>query len=123
MSDLEESDDFGAFWRYREYLELALGVVDVHAQQYQKQQGNSTAILIRSCKLGTFNPQRNMFLIDREQHLFVARSRFSLATVDQDTSLVDRHSLTTLDRRHPSSVDRHLPFDVDRYFSPNIDRY
>ncbi|KAG5388121.1 hypothetical protein IGI04_029662, partial [Brassica rapa subsp. trilocularis] len=26
----------------------------VQAQQYQKQQGNSTAILIRSCKLGTF---------------------------------------------------------------------
>ena len=86
----------------------------VHAQHYQKQQGNLTAILIRSCKLGAFNPQRNTFLIDRQQHLFVAR--FSLATVDQ-------HSLTTIDRRHSSSVDRNLPSDVDRYFSPNIDRY
>ncbi|KAF3585226.1 hypothetical protein F2Q69_00029430 [Brassica cretica] len=93
----------------------------VQVQQYQKKQGTSTAILIRSYKLGTFNPQRNTFLIDRQQHLFV--TRFSSATVDPDTSLVDRHSLTTIDRRHSSSIDRHLPFDVDRYFSPNIDRY
>ncbi|KAF3588736.1 hypothetical protein F2Q69_00030701 [Brassica cretica] len=93
----------------------------VHAQQYQKQQGNSTAILIRSCKLGMFNPHRNTLIIDRQQHLFVAQ--FSSATVDLDTRLVDRHSLTTIDRRHSSSVDRHLPSDVDRYFSLNIDRY
>ncbi|KAF3588734.1 hypothetical protein F2Q69_00030705 [Brassica cretica] len=88
----------------------------VHAQQYQKQQGKSTAILIRSCKLGTFNPQRNTFLIDRQQTLFVAR--FSSATVKPDTSLVDRESLTTIDRRHSSSIDRHLPSDVDRHFHP-----
>ncbi|KAF3589911.1 hypothetical protein F2Q69_00031136 [Brassica cretica] len=41
----------------------------VHAQQYQKQQGNSTAILTRSCKFGAFDPQRSTLLIDRQQHL------------------------------------------------------
>ncbi|KAF3572650.1 hypothetical protein F2Q69_00059342 [Brassica cretica] len=93
----------------------------VHAQQYRKQQGNSTDILIRSCKLGTFNPQGNTFLIDRQQHKFI--DRFSSATVDPNTSLVDRHSLVAIDRRHSSYVDRHLPSDIDRHFSPNIDRY
>ncbi|CDY15025.1 BnaCnng04280D [Brassica napus] len=79
------------------------GRLGVHAQQYQKQQGNPTAILIRSCKLGAFNPHGSTFLIDRQQHLFVAR--FLSATVDAGTSPVDRHSLTTIDRRHSSSVD------------------
>ncbi|KAF3559044.1 hypothetical protein F2Q69_00012394 [Brassica cretica] len=90
----------------------------VHAQQYQKQQRNSTAILIRSCKFGTFDPQRKTLLIDQQQHQFVAR--FSSTTVDLDTSLVDRHSLITVDRRH-SSVDRYLLSDVNRYSSPNIE--
>ncbi|KAF2606364.1 hypothetical protein F2Q68_00044069 [Brassica cretica] len=92
--------------------------IQVHAQQYQKQQGNSTGILIRSCKLGAFNPQGSTFLIDRQQHLFVAR--FLPTTVDPGTSPVDRHSLTIIDRRHSSSVDRHFPSDIDRYFSPEI---
>ncbi|KAF2605545.1 hypothetical protein F2Q70_00025850 [Brassica cretica] len=99
---------------------VSIDVVEVHAQQYQKQQGNSTAILIRSCKLGTFNPQGNTFLINRKQHKFI--NQFSSTTVDPDTNLVDPHSLSTVDRRH-SSVDRHLPSDIDRHFSPNIDRY
>ncbi|KAF3605101.1 hypothetical protein DY000_02048974 [Brassica cretica] len=77
--------------------------MEVHAQQYQKQQGNSTAILIGSCMFGTFDPQRKTLLIDRQQPLFVAR--FSPTTVDPDTSLVDRHSLTTVDQSY-SSVDR-----------------
>ncbi|KAF3521410.1 hypothetical protein F2Q69_00047184 [Brassica cretica] len=74
---------------------------EVHAQQYQKQQGNSTAILTKSCKLRAFNPQRSALLIDRQQHLFVAR--FSSTTVDPGTSPVDWYSLTTVDRRHSSS--------------------
>ncbi|KAF3582728.1 hypothetical protein DY000_02030733 [Brassica cretica] len=48
-------------------------VSSVHAQQYQKQQGNSTAILTRSCKYGTFDPQGSALLIDRQHHLCVAR--------------------------------------------------
>ncbi|KAF2570600.1 hypothetical protein F2Q70_00003620 [Brassica cretica] len=36
----------------------------VHAQQYQQQQGNSTATLTRSCKFGTFDPQGSALLID-----------------------------------------------------------
>ncbi|KAF3583062.1 hypothetical protein DY000_02031180 [Brassica cretica] len=72
----------------------------VHTQQYQKQQGNSTAILIRSCKLGEFDPQRNTFLLDRQQHLFVAR--FLSPTVDPDTSPVDRRSVSIVNRRHSS---------------------
>ncbi|KAF3559571.1 hypothetical protein F2Q69_00012873 [Brassica cretica] len=73
----------------------------VHAQQYQKQQENSTAILTRSCKFGTFDPQGNTLLIDRQHHLCVAR--FCSTTVDPDTSSVDRYSLTTVDR------NTHLP--------------
>ncbi|KAF2597409.1 hypothetical protein F2Q68_00009913 [Brassica cretica] len=84
----------------------------VHAQQDQKQQGKSTAILIKSWKLGAFNPQRNTFLIDRQQHLFVAR--FSSATVDPDTSLVDRHSPP------PSTEDTLLP-STDIFYPMSID--
>ncbi|KAF2544759.1 hypothetical protein F2Q70_00021880 [Brassica cretica] len=86
----------------------------VHAQQYQKQQGNSTAIFTRSCKFGAFNPQRSTLLIDRQQRLFIAR--FSSTTVD-------RYSLTTVDRRHSSPVDRHPLSDINRYLNPDIDRY
>ncbi|KAF2553532.1 hypothetical protein F2Q68_00033946 [Brassica cretica] len=84
---------------------------EVHAQQYKKQQGNSTAILARSCKLGAFNPKRSAFLIDRQQHLFVAQ--FPSTTVDPGTSLVDRHSFTTVNRRHSHSVPRYLPSNID----------
>ncbi|KAF2572113.1 hypothetical protein F2Q70_00002880 [Brassica cretica] len=89
----------------------------VHAQQYLKQQGNSTAILIRPCKFGTFNPQRKTLLIDREQEQFVGR--FSSTTVDPYTSFIDGHSLTTVYRRH-TSVDRHLSSNIDRYSSLNL---
>ncbi|KAF2616538.1 hypothetical protein F2Q68_00039815 [Brassica cretica] len=77
-------------------------------------------MLTRSCKLGAFNPQRSVLLIDRQHHQFI--DRFLSTTVDLDTSPVDRYSLTTIDRRH-SSVYRHLPSNIDRYFSLNIDRY
>ncbi|KAF3539201.1 hypothetical protein F2Q69_00023085 [Brassica cretica] len=97
------------------------GIRRVHAQQYQKQQGNSTAIITRSCKFGMFDPQGSVLLIDRQQHLCVAR--FRLNTVDPDTSLVDRYSLITVDRRHSASVDRHHSSDIDRYSIPDIDRY
>ncbi|KAF3540417.1 hypothetical protein F2Q69_00023263 [Brassica cretica] len=61
-----------------------------------------------------------MFLIDRQQHLFVAR--FSSAIVDPDTSLIDRHSLTTIDRRHSSSVDDIFhPTLIDTSVQPSID--
>ncbi|KAF3549616.1 hypothetical protein DY000_02006634 [Brassica cretica] len=93
----------------------------VHAQQYQKQQGNSTAILTRSCKFGTLDPQGSALLIDRQQHLCVAR--FRSTTVDPNTSPVDRYSLTTVDQRHSPSVDRHHSSDIDRYSIPDIDRY
>ncbi|KAF3560145.1 hypothetical protein F2Q69_00012613 [Brassica cretica] len=59
----------------------------VHAQQYQKQQENLTAILTRSCNFGVFNPQISTLLINRQQHLFFAR--FSSTTVDLGTSPVD----------------------------------
>ncbi|KAF3489943.1 hypothetical protein F2Q69_00052887 [Brassica cretica] len=75
----------------------------VHAQQYQNQQGNSTAILTRSCKFGMFDPQGNALLIDRQQHLCVAR--FCSTTIDPDTSPVDR--------QHSPSVDQHPSSDID----------
>ncbi|KAF3562121.1 hypothetical protein DY000_02014305 [Brassica cretica] len=92
-----------------------------HAQQYKKQQGNSTAILTRSCKFGTFDPQGSTLLIDLQQHLCVAQ--FCSTTVDPDTSSLDRYSLTTVDRQHSPSVEQHLSSDIDRYSIPYIDRY
>ncbi|KAF3506032.1 hypothetical protein F2Q69_00006258 [Brassica cretica] len=50
-----------------------------------------------------FDPQRKTLLIDRQQHQFVAR--FSPTTVDPDTNLDDRHSLTTVTRSPPSTED------------------
>ncbi|KAF2567024.1 hypothetical protein F2Q68_00024566 [Brassica cretica] len=83
----------------------------VHAQQYQKQQGNSTNILTRSCKFGTHYPQGIALPIDRQQHFRVAR--FCSTTVDPDTSPVDRFSLTPVDRQHKPSVEQHPSSDID----------
>ncbi|KAF3572829.1 hypothetical protein F2Q69_00058847 [Brassica cretica] len=43
----------------------------VHAQQYQKQQGQTPAILRRSCSLGTHDPQRPTFHIARRSSFYV----------------------------------------------------
>ncbi|KAF3521336.1 hypothetical protein F2Q69_00047338 [Brassica cretica] len=71
---------------------LLLASVIVHAQQYQKQQGNSAVILIRPCKLGAFNPQ------------------------EVRSSSIDNNTCSLLDFRHPpsthtlvSSTDTHSP--------------
>ncbi|KAF3540831.1 hypothetical protein F2Q69_00023212 [Brassica cretica] len=93
----------------------------IHAQQNQKQHGNSTAILTRSCKFGTFDPQGSALLIDRQQHLCFAQ--FCSTTVGLNTSSVDRYSLTTVDRQHSPSVDQHPSSDIDRYSILDIDRY
>ncbi|KAF3574882.1 hypothetical protein F2Q69_00059571 [Brassica cretica] len=93
----------------------------VHAQQYQKRQENSTTILTRSCKFGTFDPQGSALPIDRQQHFCVAR--LCSTTVDPNTSPVDRFSLTPVDRQHKPSVDRHHPPDIDRQSISDIDRY
>ncbi|KAF2548493.1 hypothetical protein F2Q70_00021274 [Brassica cretica] len=77
----------------------------VHAQQYLKQQGQIPAILRRSCSLGTNDPQRPMFHIDR-------RSSFH----------VDRFSHPTVDRYSTFIVDRSTSFDIDRYYTAYIDR-
>ncbi|KAF2616753.1 hypothetical protein F2Q68_00039912 [Brassica cretica] len=95
--------------------------IEVHAQQYQKRQENSTAILTRSCKFGTFDPQGSALPIDRQQHFCVAR--LCSTTVDPNTSPVDRFSLTPVDRQHRPSVDRHHPPDIDRQSISDIDRY
>ncbi|KAF3535955.1 hypothetical protein F2Q69_00021806 [Brassica cretica] len=72
------------------------------------------------CKGIRSSLQRNTFLIDRQQHLFVAR--FSSATVDPDTSLVDRHSpppstedtlLSSTDIFHPTSIDTSVRTSID----------
>ncbi|KAF3565173.1 hypothetical protein DY000_02014637 [Brassica cretica] len=89
---------------------LAPKTLQVHAQQYQKKQGNSTAILTRSSKFGTFDPQGSALLIDRQQHLCVAR--FLSTTVDPNTSPVDEihaHHCRpkTLTFRRPTSFIRH----------------
>ncbi|KAF3612106.1 hypothetical protein DY000_02048276 [Brassica cretica] len=78
---------------------------NVHAQQYQKQQGQTPAILRRSCSLGTNDPQRPTFHIAR-------RSSFH----------VDRFSHPTVDRHPTFIVDRSTSFDIDRYYTAYIDR-
>ncbi|KAF3556500.1 hypothetical protein F2Q69_00013008 [Brassica cretica] len=77
----------------------------VHAQQYQKQQGQTPAILRRSCSLGTNDPQRPTFHIAR-------RSSFH----------VDRFSHPTVDRHPNFIVDRSTSFDIERYYTAYIDR-
>ncbi|KAF2597312.1 hypothetical protein F2Q68_00010474 [Brassica cretica] len=93
----------------------------IHAQQYQKQQGNSTAIFTRSCKFRTLDLQGSALLIDRQQHFRV--TRFCSTTVDPYTSPVDRFSLTPVDRQHKPFFDRHHPPDIDQYSISDIDRY
>ncbi|KAF3589049.1 hypothetical protein F2Q69_00028794 [Brassica cretica] len=109
------------YYNTTSYLREYKSLLRVHAQQYQEQQGNSTAILTRSCKFGTFDLQGSALLIDRQHHLCVAR--FCSTTVDPDTSSVDVYSLTTVDRQHSPSIDQHTSSDIDRYSIPDIDRY
>ncbi|KAF3525298.1 hypothetical protein F2Q69_00047344 [Brassica cretica] len=71
----------------------------VHAQQYQKQQGQTPVILRSSCSLGTNDPKRPTFHIAR-------RSSFH----------VDRFSHPTVDRHLTFIVDRSTSFDIDRYY-------
>ncbi|KAF3574667.1 hypothetical protein F2Q69_00059693 [Brassica cretica] len=77
---------------------------NVYAQQYQKQQGQTPAILRRSCSLGMNDPQRPTFHIAR-------RSSFH----------VDRLSHPTVDRHPTLIVDRSTSFDIDRYYTAYID--
>ncbi|KAF3577213.1 hypothetical protein DY000_02030859 [Brassica cretica] len=77
----------------------------VHAQQYQKQQGQTPVILRRSCSLGMNDPQRPTFHIARRNSFHV--DRFSHPTVD----------------RHPTfTVDRSTSFDIDRYYTVYINQ-
>ncbi|KAF2547003.1 hypothetical protein F2Q70_00022257 [Brassica cretica] len=76
----------------------------VHAPQYQKQQGTNIA-LFKSCMLRTLNLQRKMQRIERQHHPFV-----------------DQHSPSTVDRDY-SSGDCHYPPDIDRKSTSDIDRY
>ncbi|KAF2601586.1 hypothetical protein F2Q70_00025904 [Brassica cretica] len=109
------------YYNSTSYLREYKSLPRVHAQQYQEQQRNSTAILTRSCKFGTFDPQGSALLIDRQHHWCVAR--FCSTTVDPDTSSVDRYLLTSVDRQNSPSVDQHPSSDIDRYSIPDIDRY
>ncbi|KAF3509306.1 hypothetical protein F2Q69_00005995 [Brassica cretica] len=77
----------------------------VHAQQYQKQQEKSTPILIRSCKLGTFNPQRKTLLIDRQQH----QSRRLILANHHRPRHQSRRSPPSTDTRSPPSTEDTLP--------------
>ncbi|KAF3550335.1 hypothetical protein DY000_02006523 [Brassica cretica] len=92
----------------------------VHAQQYQKQQENSTAILIRSRKLGAFNPQRNTFLIDQQQHLFVVGVKIGYDEINIVRGIqLSRSSSCTksssANGRAGSSTDSSRPFaELDR---------
>ncbi|KAF2598912.1 hypothetical protein F2Q68_00010235 [Brassica cretica] len=86
--------------------EMKVGTIRwrVHAQQYQKQQGQTPAILRRSCSLETNDPQRPTFHIARRRSFHV--DRFSHPTVDQHPTFI---------------VDRSTSFDIDRYYTVYID--
>ncbi|KAF3524647.1 hypothetical protein F2Q69_00047839 [Brassica cretica] len=104
-------DEFGIFMDPDGYAKVIYGLEQVKEQRreiqevrcrfegYDAEQPSRTTR--RSCKFGTFDPQGNTLLIDRQHHLCVAR--FCSTTVDPDTSSVDRYSLTTVDR------NTHLP--------------
>ncbi|KAG5411077.1 hypothetical protein IGI04_007396, partial [Brassica rapa subsp. trilocularis] len=140
-SDLEESDDFGAF------LEIfGVSTQDDHrarpSQSAQKARLVSADLELISSPIYKITPGKympNNTRCNKENQLQFSSDPASLkrsirkgirsssidnntTIVNLDTSLVDRHSLTTVNQKH-SSVDRYLPPDVDRYFSPNINRY
>ncbi|KAF3538838.1 hypothetical protein F2Q69_00022997 [Brassica cretica] len=70
----------------------------VHAQQYQKQQGNSTAILIRSYKLGAFDPQKKTIPI---------------LSTDTRSPPSTEATLPSTDIFHPTSIDTSYRTSID----------
>ncbi|KAF2532916.1 hypothetical protein F2Q70_00029711 [Brassica cretica] len=77
----------------------------VHTQQYQKQQGQTLTILRRSCSLGTLDPQRPTFHIDRRISFHV--DQFSHPTVDRHpTFIIDRSTSFAIDRHYTAYIDR-----------------
>ncbi|KAF3586778.1 hypothetical protein F2Q69_00027916 [Brassica cretica] len=82
----------------------------VHAQQYQKQQGNSTAILIRFCKLGTFDPQRKTLLIINAS-----------SSIDTRQQPLTHTSILSTNTHSPPSTEATLPStDIFQPTSINI---
>ncbi|KAF2548858.1 hypothetical protein F2Q70_00020136 [Brassica cretica] len=75
----------------------------VDAHQYQKQQGQTSAILRRSCSLGTNDPQRPTFHIARRSSFHV--DRLSHPTVDRHPTFIVNRS-TSFDRAPSPSIDR-----------------
>ncbi|KAF2585348.1 hypothetical protein F2Q70_00035755 [Brassica cretica] len=69
----------------------------VHAQQYQKQQGQTPAILRRSCSLGTNDPQRPILTPNRRPTPDLHRRTMSSST--------DLHSSTSIDTTPRTSID------------------
>ncbi|KAF3504480.1 hypothetical protein F2Q69_00042337 [Brassica cretica] len=77
----------------------------VHAQQYQKQQGNSTAILTRSCKFGTYMP--NNTRSNKETQLLFSPDPASLERLirkEARSSSSDNNTCVSLDSAQPSST-------------------
>ncbi|KAF2563213.1 hypothetical protein F2Q70_00017132 [Brassica cretica] len=75
----------------------------VHAQQYQKQQGQTLAILRRSCSLGTNDLQRPTFHITRRISFHV--DRFSHPTVDRHLTFIVDRSTSSTDLHRSTSID------------------
>ncbi|KAG5410942.1 hypothetical protein IGI04_007261 [Brassica rapa subsp. trilocularis] len=88
----------------------------MHAHQYQKQQGNSTAILISSYKFGMFDPQRKTLLIDRQQHRFIAQflsTQTPVSSTDIRSPLSTEATFLSTNIFHPTSIDTLVQKSID----------
>ncbi|KAF3514094.1 hypothetical protein F2Q69_00004274 [Brassica cretica] len=97
-SDLQESDDFGAFWNTLKIAPELTIEPDQRSTFRDNNQSTHTlcaclavpeatrkkTAILRPCSLRTLDPQRETHRIDRHQCLFV--------DVDREPSTVDRHS-------------------------------
>ncbi|KAF2570125.1 hypothetical protein F2Q70_00002289 [Brassica cretica] len=94
------------------YLREYKSLLRVHAQQYQKQQGNSTDILTRSCKFETLDPQGNALLIDDKNTSVLLDSaqppstQTPVPSIDSLSPLsTDNTNVPSTDIFHPTSID------------------
>ncbi|KAF3559993.1 hypothetical protein F2Q69_00012751 [Brassica cretica] len=78
---------------------------NVHAQQYQKQQGQTPAILRRSCSLGMNDPQSQRSTSLDTAAFTSTDSRTQPSTDTRPSSSTDLHRSTLIDTTPRTSID------------------
>ncbi|KAF2546011.1 hypothetical protein F2Q70_00021739 [Brassica cretica] len=103
-------DALQAIWaRVLIYLGFDPFLSMVHAQRYQKQQGERLAVLRQSCSFGTHHPLRSTFHIARCNNFVV--DRYAQPTIDRHQTIVVDRSQSILElKRHFTRAD-HLEVD------------